>query len=157
MKPASKLPLCHMELPTWKWSLLVMTSRNLNIMSNRLVYIYTDTKIKPMVCITYIFPSLVKVLEAWLSEHPPLVGSLSQSERHSFSPGEVVDEKSTAPRWGRGPVKPEVVNTGEQRKYFLMHCSHPLLQVWSSVKCTKVRPNGTFSHFVRRNGLDQMG
>ena len=24
-----------------------------------------------------------------------------------------------------------------------------LLQVWSSVKCTKVRPNGTFSHFVR--------
>ena len=66
--------------------------------SNRLVYIYTDTKIKLMVCITYVFPSLVKVLEAWLSEHPPLVGSLSQSERHSFSPGEVVDEKSTAPR-----------------------------------------------------------
>ena len=28
------------------------------------------------------FPLLVKVLEAQLSEHPPLVGSLSQSEQH---------------------------------------------------------------------------
>ena len=30
----------------------------------------------------HLFPSLVKVLEAWLSEHPPPVGSLSQSEHH---------------------------------------------------------------------------
>ena len=59
--------------------------------SNRLVYIYTDTKrwlmvcspyLWLMVCMTYVFPSLVKVLEAWLSKHPPLVGSLPQSEHH---------------------------------------------------------------------------
>ena len=28
------------------------------------------------------YPLLVKVLEAWLSKHPPLVGSLPQSEHH---------------------------------------------------------------------------
>ena len=35
-----------------------------------------------MVSITYVFLSLVKVLEAWLSKHSPLVGSLPQSEHH---------------------------------------------------------------------------
>ena len=33
----------------------------------------------------------------------------------SFSPGEAVEEKSTAPRRGMGPLRPEVVNTGEER------------------------------------------
>ena len=33
----------------------------------------------------------------------------------SFSPGEAVEEKSTAPRRGRGPVRPEVVKTKEER------------------------------------------
>ena len=31
----------------------------------------------------------------------------------SSSPGEAVEEKSTAPRRGRGPVRPEVVKTKE--------------------------------------------
>ena len=34
----------------------------------------------------------------------------------SFSPGEAVEEKSTAPRRGRGPVRPEVVNTEEREE-----------------------------------------
>ena len=33
----------------------------------------------------------------------------------SFSAGEAVEEKSTAPRRGRRPLRPEVVNTGEER------------------------------------------
>ena len=33
----------------------------------------------------------------------------------SFSAGEAAEEKSTAPRRGMGPLRPEVVNTGEER------------------------------------------
>ena len=41
----------------------------------------------------------------------------------SFSPEEAVEEKSTAPRRGRGPVRPEVVKTKEKRGEGCLVCS----------------------------------